>query len=307
MLTRKKLNQRWNAGARILVTGSAGQLGRAVAEQLAQRHEVVGLDLRPALYTPFVGSLTDRDLVQRACTGCHAVVHTASLHAPHTTTHSRSDFIETNIQGTLNVLEATVEHGVSRLVYSSTTSLYGHAMEAVDEAIWVTEDLTPQPRDIYDITKIAAEHLCQDVARSYEGLSCVSLRVSRFFPEPSRLTAIYRLYRGVDVRDAVAAHALALDASIEDYEVFNISAPSPFKREETKELFEDAATVIRRHYPAVEAWFMRRGWELPRRIDRVYVTEKAKSLLRYTPMHNFAEYMSRSRMTDLKQTKEEGG
>lgn len=290
---------------KILVTGTAGRLGRAVAAHLAGHHEVVGLDLLPAPHTTFIGSLTQRDLVRRACTGCHAVVHTASLHAPHTATHTRRDFIETNMQGTLNVLEAAVEHGVRRLVYSSTTSLYGHAMEAVDEAAWVTEALPPQPRDIYDITKIAAEQLCQDVARSGAGLRCVSLRVSRFFPEPDRLMAIYRLYRGVDLRDAVAAHALALDAPIDAYEVFNISAPSPFRREETQELLEDAAAVIRRHYPAVDAWFRRRGWALPKRIDRVYVTEKAKRLLHYAPLHTFAEYMRLSPTTDGKPTQEQ--
>ena len=106
------------------------------------------------------------------------------------------------------------------------------------------------------------------------------------------MTAIYRLYRGVDVRDAVAAHERALVAAVGDYDVFNISARSPFKREETEELFEDAAAVMRRHCPAVDQWFARRGWALPTCIDRVYVTEKAERLLGYAPHYDFTAYLA---------------
>ena len=188
---------------RVLVTGTAGRLGHAIAANLQPEHEVVGIDQCPSQFTTFVGSIGEGDLVRRAIEGCEAVIHTASLHAPHITTHSRRQFVATNVQGTLNLLEAAIECGVTRFVYSSTTSVYGRAMEDQNEAIWVTEELAPQPRDIYDVTKIAAENLCREIAESSVHLSCVSLRVSRFFPESDRLTAIYRLYRGVDIRDCL--------------------------------------------------------------------------------------------------------
>ena len=96
-------------------------------------------------------------------------------------------------------------------MYTSTTSLYGDAMLPADgAAAWVDESLAPQPRDVYDETKLAAEEACREAARA--GLACTSLRMSRCFPEEPRLVAIYRLYRGVDAEDVAQAHELALAA-----------------------------------------------------------------------------------------------
>ena len=145
--------------------------------------------------------------------------------------------------------------------------------------MWITEDVPPEPRDAYDVAKVAAEQLCRDVARTAPGLSCVGLRVSRFFPEPDRLAAVHRMYRSVDVRDAAAAHVLALRAVVEGYDVVNVSARSPFARSDARALWTDPSTLIRRRLPSVAAAFDRRGWALPDRIDRVYGVGKAASLL----------------------------
>jgi UDP-glucose 4-epimerase len=75
-------------------------------------------------------------------------------------------------------------------------------------------------------------------------LAVVSLRVSRFFPEPPIRLAINRLYRGLDVKDAAQAHALALKVPIDGFEVFNISARSPFSRDDLKELRKNAKAAI---------------------------------------------------------------
>jgi UDP-glucose 4-epimerase len=278
---------------KILLTGSSGQLGRAIAECLANDHQVTGVDLLPGPYTHHVGGFTERGTIAPLLEGADAVIHTASLHARHISTHTQADFTQTNVQGILSLLEACRESGVRRFVYTSTTSLYGHSLSAPDRAVWVTEKLVPQPRDIYDTTKIAAEGLCQIFAANH-GISCVSLRVGRFFPEPERLVAIYRLYRGLDVRDAAAAHRLALESRLEGYRVYNISARSPFHEDECVELFHDAGKVIRRRCPAAAACFAQRGWELPQRIDRVYVTGKAEQELGYRPRHNFSELLTQS-------------
>lgn len=276
---------------RILITGSSGQLGSILVQTLAKTHTVTSVDLAPGKLTQYVGSIASRDFIFPLVQGMDAVLHSASLHARHLQTHTRSEFVDTNMQGTLNLLEAALEMGVRRFVYTSTTSLYGNAMAAPDRAVWVTEALVPQPRDIYDVTKIAAENLCQALS-AQSGLVCASLRVSRFFPEPENLTAIYRLYRGVDVRDVVQAHILALQADFSGYEVFNVSAHSPFTREETFGLYHDARAVILRHYPSAEKEFARLGWKLPERIDRVYVTEKAEKLLKYQPQFNFQNLLA---------------
>jgi nucleoside-diphosphate-sugar epimerase len=286
----------YNIVVRVLVTGSSGQLGAVVARELqSQQHEVTAVDLVPGNETTQSGSVTDRDLTFDLARGCDAIIHTASLHAAHLQTHSAAQFIDTNLHGTLNLLDAAAAHGIRRFVYTSTTSLYGHAMERADQAVWVTEDLVPQPRDIYDITKIAAEQLCAAAAaRQRPQMTCLSLRVSRFFAEDPRLLAIYRLYRGVDVRDAAAAHVLALEAPLSGYDVFNISAHSPFAKDHLHRLKFGAAAVLRAQFPWIDEAFQRRAWDLPASIDRVYVTEKAERVLHYRPKFGLVQFLQES-------------
>ena len=114
---------------RILVTGSAGHLGEALVRVLRDANrEVVGLDLQASPYTDHVGSIADRAQVRRCMVGVDAVLHTATLHKPHVATHSRQDFVNTNIGGTLNLLEEAAAAGVCAFVYTSTTSVFGDAL-----------------------------------------------------------------------------------------------------------------------------------------------------------------------------------
>lgn len=283
----------YSARVRVLITGSSGKLGHALSRRLAgDGHTVAGIDVVPGAYTVHVGSINEREPVRALVQGADAVVHTASLHAPHVGQRTREEFIEINVQGTLHLLEASVAAGVGRFVYTSTTSLYGHAMVPRERAVWVTEELAPRPRDIYDITKLAAEQLCQDVAAE-AGLPVWCLRTARFWDEPMHLQVIYRLYRGVDVEDAVDAHVLALHAPAARAGVFNISARSPFQERDTADLLRDAAAVIRARHPEAEAIFQAHGLELPRSIDRVYVTGRAEAELGYAPSRNFDHILRR--------------
>src|SRR3712207_1652245 len=171
---------------RILVTGSAGHLGEALVRVLGAEPgvEVVGLDVLPSPTTTVVGSVADRECV-RACTrGVDAVLHVATLHKPHVGSHRRQEFVDTNVTGTLTLLEEAVAAGVGRFVFTSTTSAFGRALTPPPgaPAAWITEDVTPVPRNVYGVTKTAAEDLCELVHR--EGaLPCLILRTSRFFPE----------------------------------------------------------------------------------------------------------------------------
>jgi len=280
---------------RVLVTGSSGQLGAEVARQFASTEMVIGLDVRPGEWTTQVGDVADAGLITDLMRGVDVVIHIASLHAPHVGQRSMQDFIDTNITGTLRLLEAAATAGVRRFVYTSTTSVYGYSLVPDgQEAVWVTEDLAPRPRDIYDITKLAAEELCCLVARD-RNLPTICLRVSRFFEQSPDLMAAYRLYRGANVRDIAAAHVLAARNQDIEFDIFTISARSPFQREDTAELLTDAPAVIRGYYPDAEDVFRAQGWTLPASVDRVYVTEKAERLLGYIPQHNFAELLDELR------------
>jgi len=271
---------------KVLVTGSSGQLGAVISSWLSKEYSIIGVDSLPGKYTSHIGDINDYEFVLSVTKNVKIIIHTCSLHAPHLKTHSSEEFISTNINGTLNVLKSAVENKIRRFVYTSTTSLYGHALVSTQQAVWVTEDLLPRPRDIYDVTKIAAEGLCESYANNYD-LPCISLRVSRYFPESDYLMAIYRLYRGVDVRDAATAHILAMAAEKKGYEVFNISAFSPFSREETYNLLHNAPSVLLRHFPNIDKVFAKKGWKLPESIDRIYSIDKAKKILNYRPSFNF--------------------
>src|SRR6516162_7358070 len=113
---------------RVLVTGSSGHLGEALVRTLRNlEHEVVGLDILPSPFTTRVGSITDSSCVMDCMMGVRTVFHTATLHKPHVATHSRQDFVDTNVTGTLELLERAVAVGVRSFVYTSTTSVFGDA------------------------------------------------------------------------------------------------------------------------------------------------------------------------------------
>ena len=170
---------------KVLVTGSSGHLGEALVRTLRElRHEVVGLDILESPYTTCIGSISDRACVQRCMNGVQTVYHAATLHKPHVATHSRLEFVNTNVSGTLNLLEEAVKAGVESFIYTSTTSVLGDALVPPpgEPAAWITEEVTPVPKNIYGVTKAAAEDLCQLFHRKQK-LPCIVLRTSRFFPE----------------------------------------------------------------------------------------------------------------------------
>ena len=131
---------------RVLVTGSSGHLGEALVRLLrAQGADVRSIDINPSEFTSDVASITDCRLTDKLMEGVEVVFHTATLHKPHVATHSKQDFIETNISGTQNLLDAAVRHNVRAFIFTSTTSTFGHAMrpEPGGPTIWVDESLRP--------------------------------------------------------------------------------------------------------------------------------------------------------------------
>jgi UDP-glucose 4-epimerase len=296
-----------------LVTGSAGHLGEALVRSLRNDgHEVVGLDRRDGPFTTCVGSITDRSCARSAMTGVRAVFHGAALHKPHIVTHRRQDFIDVNITGTLNLLEEASTAGVDAFIYTSTTSVFGDALvpPADAPAAWVTEEVVPVPKNIYGVTKAAAEDLCE-LFRRNRGLPCIVLRTSRFFPEAdddqamrdayadANLKTNEYLFRRVDLEDVVAAHLLAAArARIIGFRRYVISATTPFLPDDLRELRLDAARAARRRVPGYEVEYARRGWKMLPRIDRVYVNARARQELGWHPRYDFALLIDRLRAGD---------
>jgi UDP-glucose 4-epimerase len=288
--------------ARVVVTGSAGHLGEALVRVLRDGgYEVTGIDIRPSAYTTVVGSVADRDVVRECMTGAGAVLHAATLHKPHVGSHGKQAFVETNVAGTLTLLEEAVAAGVGSFVFTSTTSAFGRALTpgAGEPAAWITEDVVPRPRNIYGVTKTAAEDLCE-LVHAEHGLPVVVLRTARFFPEGDDTDEVREaypdgcvkanefLYRRVDVADVADAHLLALDRAARiGFGKYILSATTPFTPADLAGLRDDAPAVVRRLFPDYEAEYARRGWRMFPSIGRVYVNARARSDLGWSPRYDF--------------------
>lgn len=293
---------------RVLLTGSSGWLGRFLAPMLrGAGHQVTGLDVAPGTDTQVLGSVADRALVERVFAehGIEAVIHAGGLHKPDIVRYPAQTFIDVNVGGTLNLLECAKAAGHDRFVFTSTTSLMiSQAIrdEAGDAAVWLDETSGPlAPRNIYGVTKLAAEGLCR-IASAEQGLATIVLRTSRFFPEdddthatPSgeNLKANELLHRRLTVEDAARAHLVALERAPDvGHGVFVISAPTPFTQANCGDLKRDAAVVIARAFPDAAALYAARGWTLPASIGRVYDAGLAERVLGFRCETDFAAVLA---------------
>ena len=296
---------------RILLTGSSGWLGRFLAPRLHREgHAVVGLDVAPGADTDITGSVADRALVERAFVerGIEAVIHAGALHKPDIARYPKQAFVDVNVTGTLNLLEAAVSAGNDRFVFTSTTSLMiSEAIRAgraggATRAAWLAEDFGPlEPRNVYGVTKRSAEQLCALIHREH-GLPVVILRTGRFFPEEDdthrhlsgeNIKANEFLNRRLTVEDAADAHLAALQqAPALGLETFIVSAPPPFVPDEAEELLRDAPAVIARRFPRAAELYARRGWVMPASVERVYDPTHAERLMGFRCRTDFAAVLA---------------
>lgn len=299
---------------RILLTGSSGWLGRHLAPLLrANGHQVIGLDVAQGADTQIVGSVADRALVDRvfADQGIEAVIHGGALHKPDIIRFPRQAFLDVNVAGTLNLLEAAVVHGCHGFVFTSTTSLMitqAIRDESAEAAVWLDERSGPLvPRNIYGITKRSAEELCRLIHAEHR-LPVIVLRTSRFFPEdddthvaPSgeNMKANELLNRRLTVEDCARAHLVALERAPEiGFGLYVASAPTPFSRADVVELKSDAPAVIARYFPDAAGLYAARGWQLPHSIGRVYDAGLIERELGFRAQTDFAAMLEAFRRGD---------
>jgi UDP-glucose 4-epimerase len=131
------------------------------------------------------------------------------------------------------------------------------------------------------------------------------LRTSRFFPEEDDRKEVRQayedgnakanefLYRRVDLEDVVTAHLMAMEkAPAIGFGKYIISATTPFTQEDLPELRTQAPGVLQRRAPGYEAEYARRGWKMFPGIDRVYVNDRARNELGWTPRYDFNHVLS---------------
>ncbi|RSL64332.1 hypothetical protein CEP54_004812 [Fusarium duplospermum] len=294
----------------VLVTGSSGHLGTALMLSLPTLgFTPLGIDILPSENTHHVVSITDRSAVSSILSEnpIRHVLHAATLHKPHVESHSKQDFVDTNITGTLVLLEEAAKLGpqIESFIFFSTTSTFGAALSPKPglAAAWIDESVVPIPKNIYGATKVAAEDLCFLIQKQ-TNMPVLVLRTSRFFPEQDddedrraaleddNLKVLELAYRRCDIEDIVRAAVCAMSKAKElNFRKYIISAPPPFTKdpETLQKLDKCPEEVFKAVAPGCEQVFKDKGWGYLKRIDRVYDSSKAVEELGWKPEYTFSK------------------
>ncbi|MDQ3387341.1 MAG: UDP-glucose 4-epimerase GalE [Actinomycetota bacterium] len=273
---------------KLLVVGGAGYIGSVVASQLLEaNHEVIVFDDLSKGHEDAVpqearlarGSLLDAERVNEVLSGgFDGVVHLAAHSLVGESVEQPEKYYRNNVGGTLNLLEAMVEHGAYRLVFSSTAAVYGEP-----ETVPITEDEPVLPTNPYGASKLAADRLIGAVAEA-RGLAATSLRYfnvagsRRQFgedhdPETHLIPLVLRAASGewdhvqiygtdydtpdgtairdyIHVEDLGIAHILALETSEPGHRVYNLGNGEGFS---VRQVIQTAREVTGREMKVVEA------------------------------------------------------
>jgi UDP-N-acetylglucosamine 4-epimerase len=244
--------------ATYLVTGGAGFIGSNIVDELLRRKHTVRVldnfatgreenlaDVRNRIQL-IRDDVRDAAAVDRAVAGCDFVLHQAALASVPRSIADPVANNEVNVQGTLNVLVSAQKHGVKRVVYASSSSVYGDS-----EELPKVESMTPNPKSPYAVAKLAAEYYCR-VFAGLHGMTTVALRYFNVFgprQDPnSQYSAVIPIFvkalvegdaptihgDGEQSRDftfianVVAANLLACEANISGGKVYNIACGGRF-------------------------------------------------------------------------------
>lgn len=230
----------WN-GKRVLVTGAGGFIGSHLAERLVElgarvralvHYNALGtwgwLDSSPLRDEMEIvpGDICDRDSVGRAVRGVEIVFHLAALIAIPYSYHAPASYVRTNIEGTLNVLQAAREQGVERVVHTSTSEVYGTA-----RYVPIDESHPLQGQSPYSASKIGADKLAEAFHLSF-GLPVVTLRpFNTFGPRQSARavipTIITQALTGPEIRLGNLSPTRDLNFVLDTVEGFVRAAASP--------------------------------------------------------------------------------
>ncbi|MFN8254040.1 MAG: NAD(P)-dependent oxidoreductase, partial [Bacteroidales bacterium] len=247
-----------------------------------QHYNVAGIDISPSSATSKIVDINDYEKLLRNFEGVDTIFHAAALHAPHVGIASEKEFYSINVDATEKICRAALETGVTQIIFTSSTALYGYANYGKGTAVWINEQTIPEPKTIYHKTKLEAENVVKEY--SEKNLAISVIRMSRCFPEPAQMMAVYRLHRGVDYRDVAEAHILAGQLKKnKNFDIYLISADTPFLKADSQLLFENPETVIRVRHPLLAREFDNRGWKFPKCIDRVYDSSYSQKILGWRP------------------------
>ncbi len=277
---------------KVLITGAAGVLGRAVTALVEKEPDVTLrlTDMLP-LQTPHEFVQADLSGPQQAaglCDGTDLLFHIAAIHP--WKKYAPEQYLDLNIKGTYCILEAAANAGVKRVIYTSSVAAMGMACDDIAPPMPWNEDKPPTPGDLYGITKHVGEQFCNAFARQGK-FSYIALRPGMFIPAPEAEPrfGLGLLAFTVHASDVAAAHLLALRSGVRN-DAFVITAGVPFTREDAAGLRTDAAGVILKHYPHA-AKLAERGVTLPAKLNQCYRIDKARRVLGYDPRYSFESWL----------------
>lgn len=285
---------------RILVTGSEGDVGRALLPQLAQRYDVTGFDLRPPTGSlrAVQGDLTDAAAVAAAAEGMDGIVHLAALLCRPEADRS----IDLNVKATANVLQAAVDKGVRRVVYCSTVWASGHGF--TEPYLPIDEAVPCQPVCMYGQTKWLGELMVDWYARQH-GLQTVTIRfcgyqhVKGYVADGTidwanaDIPALFGRYlhaghKLMNPADLGAAFGQALEKPDAAGQRFIVGVSTPYVAADAAGLRSLPGAVIERYYPGVPAWLEAQGLALPS-MPYFFSHEKARTQLGFRSQHDLGD------------------
>jgi len=233
---------------KVLVTGGAGCIGIQVCNELSQRgipvclfdlpEQVSGVSkFIPPDINVHYGSVLDCSSLRDAMAGCDAIIHLAAYLGVRRTEINKLRCIEININGTKNVLDCAIQHRVKKIIFASSSEVYGEPLENP-----VAEDASTQGKSVYAVSKLAGEELCKAYNQRYPELSYTILRYfNTFGPFQIAQFVIPKFIRNVIegkppiiygdgkqtrsycyVNDSAWATVEALLSPKADFEIFNI-------------------------------------------------------------------------------------
>ena len=265
---------------RILITGAGGSLGAGLAASLAPRHTLRLSDLQ-AIETAhrFVqADIRRREDVLPLAEGMDVVVHTPAWHGMHLRSRGQDAFWDVNVNGTFNMFQSVVAHGVRRVVWISSMSVHDRS-------------------NIYGLTKVVGEELCAFYHRT-AGIACILLRPADFTPYPNRKRYGERLLRGgVDRRDVVAAAALAVENTEAAFEALPVLRWDPFTAGDVAAWADDPLAVLEHHRTGAADLVQRYGLSLPERIGRPDPAA-TRECLGFHPRYNFFSFLEKLAVHD---------
>jgi len=158
---------------KILITGGSGFIGSYLSKKLSEEgHEVLIYDIKkPKNKINYLkGDVLNFQLLKKAVKNKDVVFHLAAVSSVQDSFKNPLKTFEVNISGTFNVLKASLESGIKRVIFASSASVYGNQGK-----IKLKENMLPKPRSFYAISKLTGEHLCKMFYEEY-GLETVILR-----------------------------------------------------------------------------------------------------------------------------------